>query len=227
MAKRPVFIANLEGNCYFKEIEVEFSWNGNTDLSDYYKSIESLHENFKLKTTNKYRILEVSTKSKKELGKRLSAFNLHFITKNNQKFTVESLFQGSKVFENGGPYQDLYYKSSLAAKKDGRVKKSGDIIGFKYFNRRFENYPTTYFYDWLYINTLCLNQNLLEEILYYDAFSDIEFNPKYSVNCQAKTLALLKSIVIRGELEAVLENQKFLRDILIQCCSEINQETLF
>lgn len=227
MAKRPVFIANLEGKCYFKEIEVEFSWNGNADLSDFYKSIESLHENFMFKTKNKYMVLEASTKSKEELGKRLSAFNLHFITKNNQKFTVESLFQGSKVFENGGPYQDLYYKSSLAAKKDERLKNSGAIIGFKYFNRRFENYPTTFFYDWLYINTFCLNQNLLKEILYYDAFSDIEFNPKYSVNCQAKSLALLKSIVMRGELEIVLENQKYLRDILIRSCSENNQETLF
>ena len=226
MAKRPIFVANLEGNCYFKEIEIEFTWGGNKNLKDHQKSIESLHSNFRSKTKGKYEILEVSTKSKIELGKNLSAFNLHFYTKNNHKFTVESLFQGSKVFEKGGPYHDIYFNSSLDAKKDERLKNSGAITGFKYFDRIFENNPVTFFYDWLYINTLCLNKELLNSILIYDAFSDIEFNPKRSVNCQAKALALLKSIIERGELEEILKNPKFLKKILMQdACINNNQIT--
>ena len=31
--------------------------------------------------------------------------------------SVESLYQGSKVFSNGGPYKDLYNEPSIIAKK--------------------------------------------------------------------------------------------------------------
>ena len=59
--------------------------------------------------------LEVSTKSNEKLGQRLSAFNLKIDTKIGE-ITIESAFQGSKVFEHGGPYTDIYKKDSRDAK---------------------------------------------------------------------------------------------------------------
>ena len=61
-----------------------------------------------------------------------SAFNLKLKPKNLAKASVESLYQGSKVFENGGPFIDLYQGSALAAKKDERIKTSGELIGFHF-----------------------------------------------------------------------------------------------
>ena len=38
--------------------------------------------------------------------------------------------------------------------------------------------PKTIFYDWLYINAVLENPLLAAELLKYNAFTDIEFNPK-------------------------------------------------
>ena len=36
------------------------------------------------------------------------------------------------------------------------------------------------------------NQNLINNIIQFDAFTDIEFNPAKSINCQARSVALHK-----------------------------------
>ncbi|MDN5802520.1 MAG: hypothetical protein L0H34_08495, partial [Psychrobacter sp.] len=46
-----------------------------------------------------------------------------------------------------------------------------------------------------------LNSNLKEEALNYNAFTDIEFNPKKSINCQAYSLALYVSLEKRKLLQ--------------------------
>ena len=67
------------------------------------KSVDSLHA-AALKLPGISRVLEVSSKSREELGVALSAFNLTFTTlKHNRTFSVECAYQGSKVFERGGP----------------------------------------------------------------------------------------------------------------------------
>ena len=97
------------------------------------KSVSELHSSAKLLGINN--ILEISSKSLDELGILLSAFNLSFVTKkHNHKITVESAFQGSKIFKRGGPYKDLYLADSRTSKKDIRIKDSGQLVGFKFFN---------------------------------------------------------------------------------------------
>lgn len=210
--KKPVYEICLDGNCFFREILVEFDFYGRDSKESISHSIESLHKNYN-KKNKQSKILEVSTKGN-DLGKKLSAFNLSVPNAKNVKITVESLFQGSKVFEYGGPYQELYFEPSFIAKKDIRLKNSGDIIGFKYFSRFFENEPTTYFYDWLYINSLYLNKELIKEVIKYKTFSDIEFNNNKSKNCQAKSLALFVSLYCRGILEEVIADKELLKVIL-------------
>lgn len=47
-------------------------------------------------------LLEISTKSKSERGRHMSAFHMTATTKEYGKIKLELAFQGSKVFERGG-----------------------------------------------------------------------------------------------------------------------------
>jgi hypothetical protein len=209
MAVRPIFSPKAK-EVGVTEDMLDFHWYPGMAVSQKHKSISSLHEVAKNKG---YRnILEISSKSESDIGINLSAFNLIIKTKKyGNKFTVETAFQGSKVFEKGGPYKDLFGLDSLKAKKDMRLKESGNVIGFRFFGISFPTIPRTYFYDWLYINALNGNPDLAEEVKRFDAFSDIEFNPKKSINCQAHAVALYLSLIRNDQLSKALEGpDKFL-----------------
>ena len=138
----------------------------------------------------------------------MSAFNLMVKNeKGEDLFSVEAAFQSSKVFEKGGPYTDLLYVSSKEAKKDKRLKTSGSIIGFNFQGEEFKSRPKTFFYNWLYINALNSNEELAEAIMNFDAFTDIEFNPQKSLNCQAEAVALFVSLKKNNLLQKVLKNK--------------------
>lgn len=203
MANRPIFIPKKE-YVGVDEKSIEFKWHPGMAASQKKKSIVELHTAAQKLDVSK--ILEISSKSEVELGIKLSAFNLTITTKKqNKKLTVETAFQGSKVFEHGGPYSDLFGMDSRAAKKDIRLKESGNLIRFKFFNFELPFIPRTYFYDWIYINALMQNVELAESVLKYDSFSDIEFNPKKSINCQAHAVALYISLKNNNLLEKAME----------------------
>ncbi|MDU6984882.1 MAG: hypothetical protein E6371_10740 [Terrisporobacter othiniensis] len=215
MARRTVYRVNNEAYNYVKKIEVDFEWSPGFSICQKQKSIKSLHENY-AKNYKQDKILEISSKSLDELGISLSAFNLMISTKTNKKeFSVECAFQSSKVFEYGGPYKDLLGKTSREAKKDERLKTSGELIGFEFFDRKWEIEPKTLFYDWLYINALYRNQDLAQRVLEYDAFTDIEFNPKKSINCQASSAALFVSLSRMGLLENAISSEEEYKKIII------------
>ncbi len=211
VAKRPVFVSQTDTKKVGVIIEdVEFKWFPGMAKSQKQKSICSLHEH-----ANKLEIkpiLEISSKSEVELGVNLSAFNLVITTKKHKKsFSVETAFQSSKVFENGGPYIDLLGFSSLQAKKDIRLKESGNLVNFLFFGKEFGLKPRTLFYDWLYINAVDQNKILANELINYNGFTDIEFNPKKSINCQAYSAALYVSLKKNDVLNKALETpEKFI-----------------
>jgi len=157
------------------------------------RSIASLHEST-LRIHGISPILEISSKSPDEIGVRLSAFNLQVSRNTAVSMSVESAFQGSKVFENGGPYIDLYKKPSREAKKDRRLYESGSLQRFEFLGHVWPLLPRTAFYDWLYISALVDNPTLSDKLLEYAGFTDIEFNPKKSINCQARAAALFVSL---------------------------------
>jgi type I restriction enzyme M protein len=212
LAKRPVFIiSNVVPYYVEKIIDFQF-YNGFAEIQKK-KSIRSLHEVF-IKDNPNRNILEISSKSEEELGVKLSAFNLIIQTKNNKRYSVESAFQSSKAFENGGPYEDLLDKSSKEAKRDSRLKNSGKLTYFQFGGRRFELIPTTYFYNWLYINALHLYPDLANKLIEYDSFTDIVFNPKKSINCQARAVAIYVSLKKVGLLEKALKNENSFLEIV-------------
>jgi hypothetical protein len=213
MAKRPVYIPQKNGRVAVTEKDIEFRWFPGMSKSQKQKSISSLHE--AAERVGISPVLEISSKSEIELGVNLSAFNLYITTKRYKKsFSVESAFQGSKVFQRGGPYVDLLEKTSREAKKDIRLKESGNLIKFVFFSREFSLKPRTLFYDWLYINALNQNETLADEVLKYSGFTDIEFNPKKSINCQAYSAALFVSLSYASLLKDALESPEVFIDVL-------------
>ena len=115
MAKRPIFIPYSEGLRFVREVDVEFKWNPGFAPVQKKKNVVALHDAAKLKGFDN--LLEVSTKSEVKLGQRLSAFNMPIELDNGSTITLECAFQGSKVFEGGGPFTDIYRKTSREAKK--------------------------------------------------------------------------------------------------------------
>lgn len=212
MANRPVFVVSFDKRyCIRENVEFEF-FSGFSDKQKK-KCINSLHQAYLKDNTDK-KILEISSKSEDELGIKLSAFNLIIKTKTGKEFSVESAFQASKVFEKGGPYKDLLDVPSRVAKKDERLRNSGKIIAFSIYNQTFNIEPKTYFYNWLYINTLHLHADLAEQILEYEAFSDIAFNPEKSINCQAEAAAIYVSLQKQNLLNEALKNKETFLDIV-------------
>lgn len=211
MATRPIFIPKNNSVGVIEKL-IEFKWHPGMAASQKKKSIIELHK--VAKEIGMQNILEISSKSEVELGVQLSAFNLLITTKtHNKRFTVETAFQGSKVFERGGPFKDLFGQDSRAAKKDIRLKESGNLIGFQFFSYDIPLVPRTYFYDWLYINSLIQNITLVERVSKFDCFSDIEFNPKKSINCQAHAVALYISMKKNGVLESAMKIPEHFLDI--------------
>jgi len=200
MAVRPIFVPALMGNTLVDRIPVEFEWFPGFSKEQKQRSISSLHEN-SVKKLGLSSILEISSKSADALGVALSAFNLKRDLEGYAS-SIESLFQGSKVFVSGGPYVDIYSRSSLDAKRDPRLKTSGKLVEFDFFGERWPLFPRSAFYDWLYISTLLQHRDRLVKLLNYDAFTDIEFNPQKSINCQAYSAALLVSLLRRGLIDA-------------------------
>lgn len=204
MAKRPVFVV-VPKKVLFVRCETEFEFFGGFSDKQKQRCIRSLHESFSKRYPEK-KILEISGKSEDPLGVQLSAFNLMMETKSGKKLSVESAFQGSKVFEKGGPYVDLLDAPSIAAKKDGRLRSSGAVIGFRLEGEDFPTEPKTLFYHWLYINALAHQPELGDRVMEYDAFTDIVFNPQKSLNCQAEAVAIYVSLRRQGLLEAALQD---------------------
>ena len=206
MANRPIFVVIDNKKELFKEVNIEFTFYNGFAVTQKAKSIQSLHDN--AKKSGYKNILEVSTKSDNKLGWQLSAFNLMLDFDFDKKISLECAFQGSKVFENNVQYKDLYLVESIAAKKDERLKKSGNIIGFEYEGDFWDNEPKTAFYDYLYIKTLYDNyRDIIYELIKFDTFTDIEFNPKKSINCQARTCAILVSLYKMDLLEKALNSK--------------------
>jgi len=207
MAKRPIFVPLLDGKRYVLERYVDFEWHAGFAKVQKQKSIRALHD-MALREYGVKNPLEISSKSEDPLGVALSSFNLKFTTKMGRTLTVEAAFQGSKVFSRGGPYLDIFAKSPVEAKRDDRLKNSGPLDHFSFFGSDWPLEPKTAFYDWLYINALLKNPALASDLTDRDGFTDIEFNPERSINCQARSAALYCALFHTDKLMYALESQE-------------------
>lgn len=187
-----------------KKRNVEFEWHPGLSVQQKRRSVASLHQSASDMGISP--VLEVSSKSESTLGRSLSAFNLTFDT-GERRFPVEAAFQGSKVFEGGGPHPDMYGLSGRQIKRDKRLKDLGQLKEFDFLGDTWGLKPKTAFYDWLYVKALSQHPELAAEVTGYEAFSDIEFNPKKSINCQAKSVASFVSLREKNLLEEALSGK--------------------
>ncbi len=214
MASRPIFVPKTAPEAGVDEVTINFEWFPGIAKIQKQKSVQSLHDAAAEQKISP--ILEISSKSKDELGIKLSAFNLMITTqRKGEKFSVETAFQSSKKFENGGPFTDLLNKTSRDAKKDKRLKESGRLVAFLFFGKEFPLQPETFFYDWVYVNALDQNKHLSDELMEmkYHGFTDIEFNPKKSFSCQARSAALYVSLRHADKLRDALESPENFKEI--------------
>ena len=199
MAERPIFIPTPAAGLV-EERSVEFEFFNGFSLAPKQRSIASLHDAAQT-APDINQILEVSRKSPNQNGPQLSAFNLELSIGNGDgSITVEAAYQLSKVFPEHGPFPHMY-----KIRDGGEIKKfihqydHDTLTGFHFNGQDWDLEPKTAFYDWLYLNAareLAREKTELDDILLsFNAFTDIEFNPKKSVNCQARACALYVSLL--------------------------------
>jgi hypothetical protein len=212
MAERPVFLPVKEAKQLVREVYFDLKWNPGFAEVQKKKNVKALHE---AAAKGGYsQLLEVSSKSETKLGQHLSAFHLKVRNDNGREMRLEAAFQGSKVFEKGGPFTDLYSAEGKEAKRDPRLRESGRLTGFQFAGFSFPLEPKTIFYDWLYVTAIYPHREWLERLYPYAGFTDIEFNPAKSINCQARSCALFVSLMRNGLLqEAVTSPEHFMKVI--------------
>ena len=206
MARRPVFVPDSD-KPYVSEVSLDFEYFPGSSIQQKQRSVASLHASYVARFPSS-RVLEVSSKSERDIGVQLSAFNLMIEHPGRGSYSVECAFQASKVFLHGGPFVDLFDASSRAAKTDRRLRESGELVGFRYLTDQFPLDPKTYFYDWLYASALCRHDKLVEQVMMFDAFTDIEHNPERAINCQARTVAKVVGLARAGLLADALQSPR-------------------
>ena len=208
-----------EDTAYYSEIPIEFTWHMGMSWQVRQRSSQSLRENILAKHPD-LKIIEVSTASDDyELGKRLSALNLTLRVESPDmticEIPVENIFQGSKLYNGDDyPHTELFHRSAKEAKRFSKEMQANKrtVIGFEYAGTEFDTFPYSAFYDWIYIMALHQHQDLAEQILNYDTFTDIHFNQKVAYsssgpfNCQARALAIYVSLHRRKALDKYLQN---------------------
>lgn len=213
MAVRPIFSPDFTGLNLFQEKLVEFRWFSGFAESQKRKSINSLHKSAMKIGFN--RILEISTKSDIKIGRQLSAFNLKYYI-DDMAYPLESVYQGSKVFAEGGPYEYIYKYEPREAKKFISVRNRGNLLEFKLEGKMFPLSPPNAFYDWLYIRSIQDHPDWTNSLIdKYDGFTDIEYNPKKQFNCQARSFATYLSLFQRGDLSRAKSDFEYFKSLIV------------
>lgn len=210
MVTRPVFIP--EFNRIGVRVESpSFAWNPGFSMTQKKKNVEALHLSIR-KMDLDLHPLEVSSRSDCLLGQQLSAFKLG-VKANGRFYSVESVYQASKVFENGiGPFPELYASDPMEVRNTIKEYEKTPLKMYKYGNEVWELNPTRAFYDWIYCRALSKNPDLISQLLDFNCFTDIAFNPVRAVNCQAYAVALYLSLKNVGVVEEALSSKdKFLK----------------
>lgn len=196
MAKRPAW--TVETGMIIRR-DFEFGWNGGFAVSQKRKNINALHQS--IETATGMKALEISSKGEVVLGSQLSAFNLR-----SNGIYLENIFQSSKKYEHGGPYTDLLDVSPKEAKRDERHGASGRLTAFVKDGVEWPLEPRTAFYDYIYVSAVLENFGSGLDLSGYQWFTDIEFNPDKSINCQARAAAIYK-LICEKRMFDVLDNK--------------------
>lgn len=205
MAQRPAFFPKFD-SIGVETRSFEFTWSPGFAPSQKRKNVVALHEAITA-SRRECRPLEISRRSLDDAGVRMSAFNL-MLPISGAQCSVESVFQASKVFEFSGPHPEQYPNPPRDVRAFVKENARGSLTAFDINGTRWPLRPTTAFYDWLYLKALASNPDLAGALASYGCFTDIEFNPEKSLNCQAYAAALYRSLAHAGKLDEALSSQE-------------------
>lgn len=186
----------------------DFEWVAGLSLSQNQKNIRTLHS--VIKKSGIDNVLEVSRKSEDEVGRKLSAFNL-MLEVNGIKSSVEGYYHGSKVFNGNIKLEDCIKMNPKDSKRYVKEKIENNnlkLSGFEFNGKKFDLDSKSMCYDYIYILALNQNEELSNEILKYDCFTDIAYNQTKSIACQARTCALFKYLKNKGLVDSFIKNPK-------------------
>ncbi len=209
MATKMCFLTSNEN--VFDEVIIEFEYIKGMAFSQKQKNVLSFHKYIQQKYPNK-KILEVSTKSDNELGVKLSAFNL----KLDGKY-LECIFQSSKVFNDNRQYLQLLDYNPKDAKKFIQEETFGGLSKFRYKGIEFPLQPNTLFYDYIYISALIEVKDISQQIVEYDIFTDIEFNEKKQINCQARSCSIYSYMLKTNKVSYYMKSITNFKTLYKEC----------
>ena len=212
MQQKPVFVAE-ERFPYFYTVLVPFETPKVTPETKNIRKnrVQSLHERFGHIYPDK-KVLEVSGTSKDELGRKIRSEILEKkISSLDITVPVSNVYRGSCVFEKGGPYPELYELSPQRAKSDRRLKEKGSLLYYYHEEAEYPKRPRAAFYSWIYINALLENRELAEQVIKYDAFSDINCSPGKKPFGAARGAAIFTALSRMKLLDSVKEFESFRR----------------
>lgn len=205
MATKMCFKVNE--NKVFDEEIVTFNYVKGLAFSQKCKNVLSFHSSIQEQFPN-LRLLEVSTKSYNPLGVALSAFNLKLDGR-----PVESIFHSSKVFDNGDCFEFVKDFAPLYAKKFVRENSIGDLRGYMFNGTELPLEPKSFFYDYIYISALMQHPEVSNSISEYDIFTDIEFNEKKGINCQARACAIYSYMLRTNSVDKYMSSMEEFKKI--------------
>ena len=190
----------------YDEMIVEFEYIKGMAFTQKQKNVLSFHKSIARAYPDK-KIIEISTKSDNDLGVRLSAFNLKLAGR-----PLECVFQSSKVFEGGVQFSHLLTAEPKEAKQF--VREQGlTLVGFRYKGEDFDTVPLTMFYDYIYVSALKQSGFDFSDIANYDIFTDIEFNEKKQINCQARACAIYAYMLRGGTLDYYTSSKERFKEL--------------
>ena len=198
MATKMCFKVNEEK--VFDEEIVAFTYVKGMAFSQKCKNVLSFHSSIQAQFSNA-KILEISTKSNNPLGVALSAFNLTL-----DGCPVECLYHSGKVFTDGTDFEFLKDYAPRDAKRYVRENGVKALKCYRYKGIEIPLETRTLFYDYIYIQALMQHPEISATLKEYDLFTDIEFNEKKGLNCQARACAIYSYMLRTGTVDKYMDS---------------------
>ena len=200
MATKMCFKVNVEK--VFDEEIVTFTYIKGMAISQKCKNVLSFHSSIQEQFPS-CKILEISTKSSNPIGVALSAFNLALDGR-----PVECIYHASKVFEDGTCFEFLKDYSPRDAKRYMRENGTGVLKCYEFNGKKISLETKTMFYDYIYIKALMQHPELSAALVDYDIFTDIEFNEKKGLNCQARSCSIYSYMLRTGTVDKYMDSME-------------------
>ena len=202
MATRYIYATGLP------PMHLDFEWHAGTAIQQRRRSSKALR-NAMYSAGVRARTLEVSSASDKELGIKLSAFNLKILNEETGAMnTLECLYHGTKRYQSGDRPVHLFGTDSLVAKKYEAPSSWGYKDGFEYKGVHYKGagVGASLYYNWLYIYALATyNKELATEILSggYVVFTDVQAKFLPQAVCQAQSCSQFVAFASKYTIEEI------------------------